>query len=167
VRLEDALVRDAFRAFEPRRVVHRDHAALHDLRNPAVEVLLHELVLVRAVDEEQLDRLIEAFGKLLRAARDRRDEVGEAGFLHVPLEVLERVLGVRVDGVHRNPATGLGAEPEAGGRLAAPGADLDDHAATGTGSGQPVERLALLGGQPAGQVVEALAKLGDRHGPAS
>src|SRR5919198_3439907 len=66
-RLKDQLVGHPLRALEPGRVVHRDDPALDDLRDPALEVLEDEVVLVRAVDEEELDRLIEAVRKILGA----------------------------------------------------------------------------------------------------
>ena len=58
--------------------MERDPAAVDDLRNPLVEVLADERFLVRTVDEEQLDRLVEVVGRRLRQRRDRRDEIGDA-----------------------------------------------------------------------------------------
>ena len=79
------------------------------------------------------------------------------------LPVGEGPVGVAVDGEDPDAVPRLRAEPEAGRRLAAPRADLDDRRRGPCSScARSVERLALLVGEPAGERVEALAELGVR-----
>ena len=56
---------------------------------------------MRAVDEQQLDRLVEVVRGGLRERRDRIDELRDPGPVDVRLEIPEAVVGVRVDGIDR------------------------------------------------------------------
>src|SRR5206468_8790594 len=103
---------------------------------------------VRAVDEQQLDRLVEAVRRRLRQRLDWPHELRDARALDIRLEVAEAMVGVRVDRVDRNGRSLLRPEAEADGRLSLPRPDLDDHAVTTAATGELVERLALLVRQP-------------------
>ena len=144
--------------------MERDPASLDDLGHPLLEVLQHEVVLVRAVDEKELDRLVEVVGGGLGERRDRRHELGDPRALDVRAEVAEPVVGVRVDREDGDAGARLRAEAETDRRLPLPGADLGDHAAPAAPPGELVERLALLVREPAGNVrdqrLDALIEFG-------
>ena len=79
-----------------------DPASVDDFGHPLLEVLEHEVVLVRAVDEEQLDRFVEGVRGQLRKRRDRRDELGDSCAVDIRLEVPEAMVGMRVDCIDGN-----------------------------------------------------------------
>jgi hypothetical protein len=107
---------------------------------------------MRAVDEQELDRLLEPVGGRLRQRRDRSHELCDARAVDVRLEVAEPVIGVRVDCIDRYASAVLGADAEADGRLPLPGADLHDHSFAPARASELIQRLALLVGEPARNV---------------
>src|SRR4029450_9415738 len=153
---EDLLGHDLSRPVVPRRVMESDDSAVYDLRDPLVEVLTDELFLVRAVDEEELDRLVEGAGDLLRKPLDRRDEVRDAGALDVVLELAVAVIRVRVDGEDPHALARARGEPDTNGRFSLPCSDPADPPRAGARAGELVEGLAFFLREPAGDVLDQL-----------
>src|SRR5437763_11063522 len=151
-RAVDRRADDLARPLRPGRVVERDPPAVDHLRHPLLEILEDEVVLVRAVDEQQLDWGVEGVRRRLRQGWDRPDELCDPGALDVRLEIVEAVVRVRVDFIDGHRLAGQRAEAETDRRLPLPATDLDEHAVAAAASRELVQRLPLLVGQPAGNV---------------
>src|SRR5581483_6371394 len=129
------------------------------------------IVVVRAVDPEQADRLAPADDGLVGSHDERTDELAEPGARDVrPERRFGRVVEVRIDRDDALPAGRARGGREDDGRLPPGAPDLDDDAPPGARAGERPEVARLVVGEPAVDAARdvadpALAGLarGDRH----
>ena len=140
--------------------MERDRAAIDHPREPELEVEGDAGIVVRAVDEDQLDRTLEVACGLRGGRHQRHDEICDARLPDVTRELgkgrhralrgeIVRLRRVGIDRVDRHAGAASRAAREPDRRLSLPGPDLDDHSPPRATAGEIVEKPPFLEREPA------------------